>query len=80
MADEANQLTKDEIEAIRELLKSQLSQDEIKAAREIIQSEQRAKWLWSSIRVWSLWIAGVITALSLAWETIVNIIKAAVGK
>lgn len=58
----------------------QLTEEELKAIREIIQSEQRARWLWSSIRVWSVWIAAVITGLSLTWESIVNIINAAVKK
>lgn len=58
----------------------QLSEEELRAIRDIIQSEQRAKWLWSSIRVWSIWIAGILTALSMGWETVVAVIKAAVNK
>lgn len=33
-----------------------LTEEEVKQIREIIQNDQRAKWLWSSIRLWSLWI------------------------
>ncbi len=57
-----------------------LNDEERRQIREIIESDQRAKWLWSSIRVWSLWIAALITGLSMTWDTIVAVIKAAVSK
>lgn len=57
-----------------------LTEEEVKQIREILQNEQRAKWLWSSIRVWSIWIAGVITAISITWGTFVEIIRSVVQK
>lgn len=74
MSDEQPQLSKEEIEALKEIAKI------APELKEIAENDRRAKWLWSSIRVWSVWIAAVITGLSLTWETIVNIIRAAIGK
>lgn len=71
---QSSQLTAEEVAALREIIKQQ------KDLLEIVESDKRAKWLWSSIRVWSIWIAGILTALSLGWETVVAVIRAAVNK
>lgn len=61
-------------------MSEQLSDEELKEIRDMLQSERRVRWLWSSVRVWSIWIAGVFTALAVSWDFVINIVKHAVGK
>jgi hypothetical protein len=36
-----------------------LSEDEIRSLRRLMKADERARWLWSSLRTWALWITAV---------------------
>lgn len=58
----------------------QLTTEELEALREIIEADKRAKWLWASIRNIAVWVAAVIGGLSLAWDGLVTMLRHMVGK
>lgn len=57
----------------------ELSDDEIREIRAIIEADKRAKWLWATIRTGAIWVAAVLGALMLAWDTLVKIVKSIVA-
>lgn len=57
-----------------------LSDEELKAMREMIKQDERARWVWSSIRLWSMWLAATVGGLTLTYDTIIRAIRSAVGK
>jgi hypothetical protein len=43
-----------------------LSEDEVKQIRRIIRDEDRMRWLWATVRIWSAWLsAGIVGAYGL---------------
>lgn len=36
---------------------------ERKAIREMLESQKRVEWLWSTIRVWAMWITAIAAAI-----------------
>ncbi|MDC1406054.1 hypothetical protein N8314_00705 [Akkermansiaceae bacterium] len=59
---------------------SRLTDEEMLILKEMIKSEQNMRWLWSTARNTSLWIVGVITAITLGYTTLVDALKHMVGK
>ena len=55
-----------------------LSEDERRALRHMIERDRRAAWLWSTIRVWVTWGAAVGIGLTVMWDTLRRIAKAAI--
>lgn len=49
---------------------------ELMKLRQMILSEQRAVWLWATIKVWATWIAAVTVGLTLGWDTLKKIVAA----
>lgn len=60
--------------------RTELTEEELKEIRAMLEEERRAKWLWSSIRIWSIWIVGVIGCITLMWDSMGRVLKAIVGK
>lgn len=56
-----------------------LTDEEIREIRAIIEADKRAKWLWANIRTVAIWIAAVLGALMLAWDSLVRIVKSIVA-
>jgi hypothetical protein len=59
---------------------SRLTDEEMLILKEMIKSEQNMRWLWSTARNASLWIVGIITAITLGYNAIVDTLKHLVGK
>lgn len=57
-----------------------LTQTEIDELREMLEAERRAKWLWASLRTWSVWVAAVVGGATIFWESAGRLLKAMVGK
>lgn len=53
--------------------------DEEKTLREMIKERDRAKWFWTSVRVWAMGAAAVVGAFTLMYDAIVRFIKSAGG-
>ncbi len=58
----------------------QLSRSELLAVRDLLDRDKRATWLWSSMRVWALWIAAVIGGWAIGWEALGKLLRALIGK
>lgn len=56
-----------------------LTDAEIREVRAIIEADRRAKWLWATIRTGAIWVAAVLGALVLAWDTLVKILRSIVS-
>jgi hypothetical protein len=54
---------------------NRLTRAEIEAVRELIESDRRARWLWSSLRIWASWISGTLVALYAIWDQVEKFIK-----
>ena len=55
-----------------------LSDSERKTLREMMERDRRASWVWSILRVWSTWIVAIVAALTVGWDFLKRIAKAAV--
>lgn len=60
--------------------RTHLTEEEVAELREMLEEERRAKWLWSSIRVWSIWIAAVVGGMTVFWDSATRILRSMVGK
>ena len=60
--------------------RTQLTEAEVSELREMLEEERRAKWLWSSIRVWAVWVAAVVGGTTIFWDSATRVLKAIVGK
>ena len=59
-------------------LEPPLTQEELKRIREDLESSARAKWLRAHVKAVLAWVAGVIISITLIWDFLKNVIKAAV--
>jgi hypothetical protein len=50
---------------------------ERKAIRKMLVQEERAKWLWSTLRIWAGYLVGAISVLYAAKDHIKNALKGA---
>jgi hypothetical protein len=57
-----------------------LTDEEIREIRGIIEADKRAKWLWATIRTGSIWLAAVLGALMLAWDSLGRILRSIVER
>lgn len=57
-----------------------LTDKELIEIRQIIESDRHAKWLWSSVRTVSVWIAAVIAGVTLLMDSLSSGIKHLIGK
>ncbi|MDH4051523.1 MAG: hypothetical protein OEU93_08070 [Rubrivivax sp.] len=53
---------------IAELEVRVLTADEAQRLRDLIKADDRATWLWSSLKVWAAWITGVVVALTVGLD------------
>ncbi len=56
-----------------------LTADERKALRQLLLDESRARWLWSSIRIWAGWIGAVLVFLIAAQDYIIAFFRRLFG-
>lgn len=63
----------------RHLPSNRLTPMEIEAVRELIESDKRARWFWSSIRIWLSWISGVLVAIYAIWDQVEKFMKKFTG-
>ena len=59
---------------------SRLTDDEVNMLRQMIQSEKNMKWLWSTLRNWSVWIVAIITGATVGYNALSDVIKSLAGK
>lgn len=57
-----------------------LSSAELEAIRDLIERDKRATWLWTSLRVWALWLAAILGGWAIGWEALGRLIKTLAGK
>lgn len=57
-----------------------LTQAELKRLRSIIQADDRARWLWSSIRTIAIWITAVTVAVAAFKNFLVDALTSLIGK
>lgn len=55
-----------------------LSDQERKALRLMLERDRRAAWAWSQIRMYSTIIVAVVAAVTVAWDFLKRIAKAAI--
>lgn len=54
---------------------NRLTRDEIKELRAMLEADRRARWAWSTGRVWVTWVSGGIIAVYGLWDTVEKLIK-----
>jgi len=64
-----SRFTVDELETLHDLVKEKPKIDKM------LEDEQRAQLFWSTIRIWSGWIAAAIVSLWSVYEVIMKIFK-----
>lgn len=47
-----------------------LSDDEIMRIRQVLLDAERSRWLILTIRTWAAWIAGVLLAVTVGYDTL----------
>lgn len=57
-----------------------LTSAELRSMRDIIERDRRAQWLWSSLRVWAIWVASILGAWIIGWESLAKVVKTLAGK
>ena len=67
-----DQFNEKEIEALHLLLKDP---DRVRRLIDIAEMDERREWLFSVIRKVAAWVAGVLGAVILFWDTIVRVLK-----
>ncbi len=55
-----------------------LTEQERRDLRRMLEQDRRASWAWSTIRVWSTWIVAIVAALTVGWDFLRRLAKAAV--
>jgi hypothetical protein len=61
----------------RNLQKPPLTDEEVEKLRELLEHEKRVRWFWSTARTWAVGLAAIIGGVTIGWDTIVKIIRAA---
>ena len=57
----------------------ELTPSERKKIRKIIEGQERAEWFWSTIRIWALWISGIVGGVYALFEFLGKFIKIKLG-
>lgn len=55
-----------------------LTDSERREVRQMLEQNRRASWAWSTLRVWSTWIVALVAALTVGWDFIRRLAKAAI--
>ena len=63
----------------RHLPHNRLTVAEIEYLREFIESDKRARWFWTSIRIWLGWLSGTMVALYAIWDQVEKFAKKITG-
>ena len=59
---------------------TRLTDDEVQVLRQMIESEKNMKWLWATLRNWSVWIVAIITGATVGYNALVDLVKSLAGK
>ena len=52
-----------------------LTPDELRALRKIILADDRARWFWSTLRIWVLWGGAVATAFAAVKQPLTDFLR-----
>lgn len=55
-----------------------LSAEERRKIRSLIEGDERARWMWATIRIWATWVTAVAAAVIVGWDAVKSTIRAAV--
>ncbi len=58
---------------------TRLTRREIKELREMLEADRRARWAWSTGRIWATWLAGSMVAVYSLYDTVEKLIKKITG-
>lgn len=58
-------------------IKQPLTDAEIEKLRKMLTSEERVQWAWATARTWATWIAAVGLGVTVGWDWVVRLVKAA---
>lgn len=58
-----------------ETMEPPLTNEELKALRLIIKNDDRARWFWSTARIFVTYAAATITFFAAFWSSIVSAVK-----
>lgn len=58
---------------------NRLTRAEIKELRELLESDRRARWAWSTGRIWATWVTGSIIAVYSLYDTLEKAFKKLFG-
>lgn len=53
-----------------------LTRKEVEKLRDIIGRDEKAAWFWSTVRVWAMWVTAVLVAGSLMIDFLKQAVKA----
>ena len=58
---------------------NRLTASEVAEVRALIESDKRARWFWSSARIWLSWISGSLVAMYAIWDQVEKFLKKFTG-
>jgi hypothetical protein len=58
---------------------NRLTRREIKELRAMLEADRRARWAWSTGRIWATWITGSLVAVYGLWDTVEKLLKKITG-
>ena len=53
----------------------ELTENEIAELRRIIESERRMRWLWASMRSLAVWIAAIVTGVTVGYQALIDVVR-----
>lgn len=56
-----------------------LNDQELQSLRRIIRDDDRARFLWATLRIWGTWIGAVVAALYASWDVLARMVRAGLG-
>lgn len=56
-----------------------LTEQERKAIRQMLERDRRAAWVFSTLRIWATWAAAIGVSITVMWDVLKKIAKAAVS-
>lgn len=56
------------------------SDEEIKQLRQILEAERNMKWLWSTMRNLAVWVAAILTGITVGYQALIDVVKHLAGK
>lgn len=58
---------------------NRLTKREIKELRQMLEADRRARWAWSTGRIWATWFTGALIAVYSMYDTMEKLIKKITG-